>query len=164
MGRMQLGAVVAAVVSAVALAACGSSGPSAAEKKEAAERRAKAHALAVAGQCRDQLGDFISALEDLESRLTVGLNYDDYLSEVGEVTVVYNKIPLGKLDLPCLNHVGVFSEKALQEYAEAAETWQDCIDELCESDSIDPELQASWSRATGLIARAQGGMTELREP
>jgi hypothetical protein len=163
---MRLGVGVAvAIALTLMLVACGSSGPTAAEKKEAAERRAKAHALAVAKKCNGQLGDFLSSLNELDSRLTIGLNYNDYLNEVGDVTVVYGEIPINQLDAPCLGAVGVASEKALRKYTDAAEVWQDCFSEFsCENDSIDPELQVDWSAASGLLAQAQSGMAQLRQP
>lgn len=152
-------------VAALALVACGSSGPTAAEKKKAAERRAEAKALAVAKECRGQLGDFLSSLNELDSRLTIGLSYDEYLSEVGDVTVVYGRIPINKLDPLCLGTVGVMSEKALRKYSDAAELWRACFDDLsCEDDVIDPELQADWAAATRLIGQAQVALNLLRQP
>jgi hypothetical protein len=95
----------------------------------------------------------------------VGLNYEEYFDEVGNVQVAYNRIPINQLDQECLGQVGVPSEKAFQSYADAADIWEECFEELsCENNTIDPELQEKWATAERLEVRAQQGLAAIRTP
>jgi hypothetical protein len=167
---MRVVSLLGLAVLAISLFGCGDSGPSAAEKREAAERKEKAverkeeaAAEAKASECRSQLGDFLESLEELDARLQVGLNYDDYFNEVGNVQVAYNRIPINQLSQECLSQVGLPSESAFRSYSEAAEDWEECFENLtCEGE--DPELQAKWATAERQEARAQRGLVAMRIP
>jgi hypothetical protein len=154
-----------AVLVAIGAGACGSSGPSPAEKKAAAARRAKREAIAAAQRCQDQLGGFLDSLEELDSRLDIGLNYDEYFTKVGDIQVAYNDIPIHQLTPDCGSQVGVPAEKAFNRYRSAASTWDRCFGKLsCSNSDINPELQRAWSRASSQLDEAQRGLKELRSP
>jgi zinc-ribbon domain len=113
----------------------------------------------VSDDCIRELGPFVSALEDLDSRLSVGLNFNDYSTRVGDTRVAYDRINLAKVDTLCLTVVGSPAEDALNAYVEAYNTWNDCIGTPgCTNDSIKSQLQAQWSKATSLIDRIRASI------
>jgi hypothetical protein len=72
-------------------------------------------------RCIAALGDLKDALDALDSRLAVGLNYDEYGTEVGDIVVVYDNSDLTGLGHECLQRVGLKLERALQEYRKRSE-------------------------------------------
>jgi hypothetical protein len=169
---MRVLTVLSAVAMGIALAACGDSVPSAEEKREATERKEKALekkeeelARAEAKECEAQLGGFLESLEELEARLEVGLNYDEYFDEIGNVQVAYNRLPINQLSGECLSKVGLPSEKAFNAYREAAVVWEECFEDLsCETSSVDPEIQREWAKAEQAGSQAQRGLVSIRTP
>lgn len=135
------------------------------ERQAAEEEEALAEAQAVAGQCRSQLGDLKAELAELDSRLSVGLSYDEYGTAVGDVRVEYDQVRIGQLEPACVSGVGLPLEDAMNEYAKAASTWGDCIGDFdCDMDSVDPELQEHWAKAGEKVSDASNGLQELAEP
>jgi hypothetical protein len=80
--------LVAAAVACFAASGCG--GPSAKERAQSrrtdgalllaevrtrADQRAEAERAAAHQECREEIGDFLEALDELSSRLDVGLNF-----------------------------------------------------------------------------------------
>jgi hypothetical protein len=129
------------------------------------EARARAAAQQKANECEDQLGGFLTELEDLNSRLSVGLAYAAYSRHVGDIQVAYDQVQFKELDFGCLTNVGVTAEKALRSYAQADDTWNNCLTDFgCDTDSIDPELQDRWSSASAGIDLARNGLQELAKP
>jgi hypothetical protein len=114
--------------------------------------------------CQQQMRPLLDSLSELDSRLNVGLSYDEYTNQVGNVRVDYDAIDFGQLDDPaCLASVGIPSEKALNQYAKAATVWNNCIGDFnCSNDSIKPTLQRYWSRATTLVASAKDGLDAMK--
>lgn len=105
-------------------------------------------------ECIRQIGPLVSTLEDLNSRLAVGLSFSDYSTRVGDVRVAYDRIDANKLDSLCISLVGKPGEDAFNAYVTAYNTWNDCIGNVdCSTDSIDSQLQAQWSIATNLITQ-----------
>jgi hypothetical protein len=126
------------------------------------EEAAAAEAEAAADECRRQTGGLQRALEELDSRLGVGLAYDDYSTQVGDASVAYDRIPIGRLEQDCLLEVGVHLEDAMNAYIKADDTWGDCIVDFgCDVDSIDPELQMRWAEATREINKAKAGLAAI---
>jgi hypothetical protein len=167
---MRVLTAIAAMALATALVACGDSGPTAEEKREAAERKERAlekkeeeRVLAEAAKCEGQLGPFLESLEELEARLEVGLNYDEYFDEIGTVQVAYNRIPINQLSEKCLTKVGLPSEEAFNAYREAAVIWEECFEDLsCETSSVDPKIQQEWASAGRSATRARQGLVAMR--
>jgi len=101
----------------------------------------------------------VSSLDALRKRLAVGLNYEDYLSEVGRLKATYDEIPAERLAIGCLTTVATPAERALNRYREAANTWGDCLTRAsCDAEAVEPKLQRRWALAAGLLSTAQEGL------
>lgn len=124
-----------------------------------------AEASAALAQCRRQTGGLMSALQELDSRLSVGLVYADYSKEVGNVRVAYDRVPTAKLEDDCLFDVGVNLENAMNSYVKADNIWNHCLTDFgCDNASIKPDLQAKWADATSSIGEAKSGLNSIGEP
>lgn len=107
--------------------------------------------------CVAQVGPFVNALEDLDSRLEVGLTFADYGTRVGDAQVVYDRIDFTAMDPNCLSNVGVPAENALNHYVKAFNAWNACVGKLsCTNAKIKPKLQAEWSAATDILDKIRG--------
>jgi exonuclease VII small subunit len=128
-------------------------------------------ATALATACQAQMGELVDAIGDLNSRLDIGMNYDEYTDEVSDLKVSYDDIDFDLNDdidpsdtFKCLQQVGVPAEKALNEYAKATRTWSNCQDDLyCTNDSIDTALQRRWRQAASQADKAEAGLDELQD-
>jgi hypothetical protein len=101
----------------------------------------------------------VAVLEDLDSRLSVGLNFRDYGERVGDAKVAYDKIVIADLSPDCVSRVGAPAETALNDYIAADDRWNRCIKSLsCKTSSIESELQAKWSDATSQIHSAKAAL------
>jgi hypothetical protein len=128
------------------------------------QEEAAAEAEAAADECQQQTGGLQSSLEELDSRLTVGLAYDEYSTQVGDAQVAYDRVPIARLEQDCLFEVGVHLENAMNAYVKADNVWNDCIVDFgCDVDSIKPELQLRWAEATREIDKAKAGLAAIRE-
>ena len=161
--------VVIAIGVAAVFAGCG--GASEEDKKAAVDARALAErnakraeeARTVADACQAQLKGYISVLSETNSRLDVGMSFADYGDQVGDISVAYDRIPIGQMEQDCLFGPGVTSEKAGQAYTDAYNVWNDCISDFgCDIDTIDPELQSEWLRASTKLAQAKQALNALR--
>ena len=135
------------------------------DAQQAKDAEAKRVAKQAADKCNGQVGGLLKGLQELDSRLAVGLPYAEYSSQVGDVRVAYDRIPLRQLDPECLSQVGLPAEDAMNSYIKADTTWNDCIVQLsCDTDSIDPELQQRWNTASSKIRDAQSGLRDIAQP
>lgn len=135
------------------------------DAQQARERREKQQAQEEAAKCESQLADFLSALRELDSRLDVGLTYVEYSAQVGDVNVAYDQIPFDQLGTDCTIEAGVPSEDALNSYAKAVNIWDKCVSDFgCDTDTIDPELQAKWLDASTKLSEAERGLNALAQP
>ena len=146
---------IGTLVIATLLASCGGGAlvpTSAANSSAPASTTARPTPIPEAVSCPDPVVTFVEALEELDSRLTIGLNFTDYSERVGDARVAYDRIDVADLDEACLDQVAVPAEDALNAYVNAYTIWNDCISDAdCDNDSITPELQAKWAEATELI-------------
>jgi hypothetical protein len=132
--------IATCVAALLAFAATGCGGPSKAQKAQ---------------KCQSQIGAFVDALEELNSRLSVGLSFSDYSEKVGTVRVAYDKITPRELDPDCLDAAGA-GESAMNSYVTAYNTWNDCIgSDSCTTDSIDSDLQQDWAEAIPKVKQAR---------
>lgn len=136
----------------------------AAEKQEQRERAERRKEQARFEDCEETFADLQDALTELGSRLDVGLSYDEYTNEVGDVKVAYDQTDFDSLeDFDCLGGVGLPLERALNQYSKAAGVWSDCFDDIdCDVDSIDPQLQSHWARATKAVESSKSGLDDLQ--
>lgn len=134
------------------------------KSQEAAAEAELAEAKSEMAKCTRQLGGLMEALQELDSRLAVGLNFENYGRQLGNARVAYDRVPFGGLSLDCLS-IGADLESALNRYAKAGGAWGDCIQDLgCDMDQVDPELQAQWSSAGSKVENAEVGIRRLGRP
>lgn len=108
--------------------------------------------------CIDEVGAFFDALFDLNSRLDVGLNFSAYSERVGDAKVAYDRIDIDALDAACIT-VAAKAEDAYNAYADAYNTWNACIgDTNCDNDSITPDLQDDWAKASTLLDEVEDAL------
>lgn len=139
------------------------SGASAGTKRveTAAASRARTRPPA-ARRCGRMLGGFLDSMESLNNTLAVGLDYESYLGAVNHVRATYADLPADRLPLTCLALVGTPTERALNIYIDAANTWGNCLATTsCDSEAVEPKLQRGWEQASDLLAEAQSGLRDL---
>jgi hypothetical protein len=108
--------------------------------------------------CRGDIGSFVNALSEIDSRLDIGLSFVAYSEKVADAKVEYDKIEWPDVGLACVRQVGVFAEQAFNRYAKAYRIWNSCIESpTCTNAKIKRKLQAQWAQATKLIRRAKRG-------
>lgn len=172
--------IAAALVSASlapALASCGGPSPeeqarakaaaqAARERQEAEiERLAQQAASTREEACRDGLGKLLTSAGELNSRLTIGLDYSEYFDQVADLRVAYDSSSFDDLELRCIQGVGVRLERALNEFAGAARSWDRCVDDYaCDNDDNTRRLQARWATAGQQIQAAKDALDELGDP
>ncbi len=173
---MRIGIVAAVVGSLLLAAGCGQSAEQ--KREEAARaraalearraRRERAHELAVYRGCSAAFSGLQDAVGELDSRLSVGMNFEAYGTAVADVRVAYDKTDFDNIDLAaadrltCLGGVGMPLEKALNQYVAAYTRWNDCIQDIyCDTDSIDGALQARWGKATRAAEKARANLEDM---
>lgn len=169
-------ACLAAAALALALASCGGDSPqatakagTAASKPEtdpsaslSAKTKAKLRAASAGGRCAGQLGGLLEAMEKLRGQLVAGLAYEPYVGAVKKIVVAYDELPADEIALGCLRAAGTPTEKALNRYIAAGNTWTNCVEvPSCEAASIEADLQAKWHQASEYLSKAQRGVRSL---
>lgn len=150
----RLAGVISIAILALTLSACGGDDPAAAEKGSSAQRQA-ARASTTSRGCQNQLGGLIRSLNTLRRRLAFGLSYERYLYDVRKVKAAYDEVPVDKLTIDCVISVATPSERALNHYIDAANTWGNCLATAgCESTSVEPKLQRKWRQASASLSEA----------
>lgn len=144
---------------ALVLTACGDESTSASGQATPAPSGAEPVARSPAdARCRGQLRPFLGSMDALREDLAVGLSYEGYLDELGEVRDAYDRIHADRIPVDCLLVAASPGERALNRYIDAANTWGDCLaTAACETESIEPELQRRWALASDLLSAAQSG-------
>jgi len=152
---------ISLVTLVLAMGGCG--GPSAAETHAAALKKEKASAAAAAkklradqqaahDQCVAQLQPFIDALNQVNSRLEVGLNYSDYGDRLGDAQVAYDKIQvdgLADISPKCLDAAAKL-EHSYNEFLKVKNVWSACIDDYaCDfsKGTANDQAQQGWQKA-----------------
>lgn len=184
-----LGGVAATIAMTLSLTGCGDKG---AEERKAAEAKAAASsAAAEASQsaaaekaradriareqaaydaCTTLTGDLIDALKQVDSRLSIGLNQDEYGDLLGDVQVEYDDLasqvrPDVDADTQeCITDVAVPLERAFNRYVKVNNAWSRCISDYnCDFNegAINRRTQVSWLLATNLIAKAEKKLAGL---
>ena len=148
-------------------------GPTAAEQEQAREEareEALAEAQAVQAECEEHIRPLLDKLQEVDSRLDIGLTFDEYGDFVGDISVEYNKIKFKELanvgdDLACVNDVAVPAENATNSYISSYRIWEECFNDInCSNDSIKTDLQTKWSSASTQIKKASKGLNKLGKP
>jgi len=159
--------ISSAVVALIAIASVTTilivtAGPSAEERKIAADARTTAAAEAAADKaaavtaqlqetCQSTLADFKTALESVNSKLSVGMSQDDLNTALGDTRVVYDQMDGDAIgsDSYCLEKVGKPLEDAFNGYVKSSTTWSKCIQDYdCEvKGSVLKGMQDKWAKA-----------------
>jgi len=109
--------------------------------------------------CKAQLGELLAALQEIDSRLDIGMTIADYGQRLGDAKVAYDRIDFGSLEPGCVSSVGVPLENAFNEYIDAYQAWDSCIDRVtCRLSSVEPELQDHWAAASDYIDEAAAAL------
>ena len=125
-------------------------------RDEAAER------FAMYQECQNRTRPLVNELNELDSRLDVGLSFAEYGSHVGNLSVAYSRLRPGSLDFECLDAAVAF-ETAYRKYARAYNVWNDCIGDFgCSVDSIESRLQVYWLEAGSAFDRGKRALNGLR--
>lgn len=134
-------------------------------REEAAAREAEklAEARGIYDSCRVQLEPLMNALTTADARLDVGLSQADLSDLIGKASVAYNRIDIDELGTGRCLRVGGALEAAFNQYAATVSTWNDCIYELyCDvDDDILPGMQVKWLRASNQLDRAESMLDSL---
>ena len=126
-----------------------------------AAEAARAQAVAAKAKCTQHIGPLITALEDINSRLGIGLSFNAYSEKVGDLQVAYDRITVPALEPTCLN-AAVAAEAARNHYAAAYNAWNDCVSDVdCDNDSVTPELQDRWAKASPSVERASSRLRDV---
>ncbi|MCW2755210.1 MAG: hypothetical protein JWQ32_2621 [Marmoricola sp.] len=162
------------------VAGCGSTGESAkqiaADKAAEQARAATAHAAAVKGAqtkayqiCVAQLSGLPDQAQAMESRVSVGLTFEQYSGVIGTAKIAYDKMERvvaqkpQPMTLPCLK-VGAKYEAGFARYVTAFNLWNTCIGEYNCSISSGPtasKMQAAWTRGAALFDQGQNLLAKL---
>ena len=151
-GKLIVGVAVCAV--AFVAAGCGAS-----KEKQAAENKQA---------CQAAIGGFVTALQDLNARLNVGVVYADYGNKVGDISAAHARIDTGAEALQnedCLNIV-TEGESAFESYAKANEIWTHCIqsagaDPNCVRPKMLSRLRAQWNDASTQVEQVTADLASF---
>lgn len=175
MRRLLVGTFVCAVaiVSLALLTSCGGTAEPASQAADpAATTSASAQTdtgpspgeLADAQTCLDEISPIVTAEQEVNGRLSVGVSYDEYRRLLGRVGVTYDRINVDALSPECLDEAGVPVEKAFNAHSKAENAWNNCLaDYNCDVDSIDPQLQRNWAQAGRLADGAADYLNQMED-
>jgi hypothetical protein len=122
-----------------------------------AEKRAQA--------CKAQVGEFLTSLETLDNRVSVGFQYAPYSQRVKQVRDAYGRVPYKDLAFDCLTKVGVPAEAALNRYAKADSIWHGCVtDPACDMGATESNVRRHWRDASASIRAARRGLRAIAQP
>jgi hypothetical protein len=133
------------------------------QQTQATQRRQAAHAKAEV--CKGKLGELITSLEDLNSRLAGGFQYAVYTHRIRDLQAMYEQVGYRRLDFGCLTEVGLPVESAINRYAKADAIWYRCAsDPGCDTSKVEPKVRQHWRDASNSIADAKRGLKQLERP
>jgi hypothetical protein len=130
--------VVVGVLSAMLLNGCGDDGPTPGDSQSPA--------FDAAG-CRSEIGPLLDALNEVNSRLDIGMTVSDLGNEVGSAKVAYDAVNVSTAVQAC-GGVAESAETVLNDYIGSLNDWNSCIqDQYCDTDNM-PNVQAAWAKAS----------------
>lgn len=170
--RILTGAAIAIVVVAGAAAwLVATAGPSAEQEQAAEQARVNATSAMkdanteqrVYENCNAALEGTASALTELDSRLAVGMSYDEYSTSAGDASVAYGAIDQSAVTGDCALRAGLYIEEALNTHIEASEIWRKCLNRLCNFNrEINAEMQEKWLAASNKITKANQALYDMK--
>lgn len=158
--------VVAIAVATVALAtACGSSGGTASGSKSSGGGSSPTVATVEQmskSDCLSKLGPFLNSMQEINSRLDIGMNESEFVQRVGTAKVKHDQLDPKALQGTCLD-AGVDLEKALNKYIKAANKWSNCVSNFsCTFKKINAVMQLYWLQASTRISTAEKKVGKLQ--
>lgn len=155
--RAGRGAFLSVLVAAgFAAVGCGSSSEDAAKEKQA---------------CQAATSEFVTAVQDLDARLNVGVAYAEYGTKVGDISAAHARIdPTAEIfqNEDCLNIVTA-GETAFNSYVQANQIWTQCIrstgyNPSCARAEMLRRLRAQWSDASSQIEQLTAALMSFGQP
>lgn len=81
-------------------------------------------------RCRARVEPLLRALRRMDSRLSVGLTFDEYRTGVGDIEVAYGEFDPGRPVKGKCRDVATSAHYALLDYRDALDSWSFCVVEL----------------------------------
>lgn len=146
--RLSKGTLIAVVSLAVLLIA--SIPPS-----QGAEKERAASSL----DCRSATAPALTALDELRAKLLTGLSYDGFVDEVRELRKVVGAMPVGQMNLACLQGAAGLAAGVFNEYTYAVAAWGECIARRsCDLRSNQPVIERKFWVAGLFIDEAHAAL------
>jgi hypothetical protein len=119
--------------------------------------------------CKRAVGPLLRAESQVDDRLNVGIQFSDYTSRLGDISVAYSHavtaLKAGVIPQSCINRVGLPLQRAFNDYRAAGNVWNHCItDYSCRFDHGSPALkkaQAKWSAASVALDDARSNLASM---
>jgi hypothetical protein len=98
----------------------------------------------------------LSALQEVDSRLSIGMAFDEYGDRIGDAKVAYDRLDFKRLNENCIFKVGIALESGLNHYIDANNIWDECIDDFdCSVEgAVLQKMRKHWSESTERIEAA----------
>lgn len=166
--------LVLAVLCALLATGCGTTGKSdsekAAEQRASSAARAAEEATALFRECSELTGDLDEEVSGINSRLSTGMQFEEYTSKVGDAVAARDravkKIESDGMSDECLSSVATPLENAMLALAKGGDIWNECIQDYnCSFDEGSDALtrtQKQWTKADNLVTKAEGNLEALR--
>jgi hypothetical protein len=115
-----------------------------------------------ADKCRRQIGSLLGTLNEIDSRLDIGLSQTEYADFVGDASVVYDAIPFRRLTADCID-AAVHLENAFNHYITANSDWDDCIwDFDCDVErDVLSGMRIEWDDASRQLDKVERKLTRM---
>lgn len=108
--------------------------------------------------CRAQIGTFVDALQEINSRLDVGMNVGELSTRLGTAKVAYDKLDPARAVDEC-GGAAAHAEDAYNAYLLSVQAWQECIDDTYCTPTT-PKMQRQWAKAGRLLASIDNALSE----
>lgn len=142
------------------------SASAASESAAAAELEAQ---QATYGACQEAVERFMTELQEIGSRLNIGMNYDEYSDYLSDARVTYDRdftaTVIDDMEPECLSSVAVPLENAFQAYVNVLTLWGDCIEDYdCDFNEgeTDRKAQRGWVRAEKQTQKAVNALAAMK--
>lgn len=148
------------LAAATMTAACGgeSEADQRAEREYRSDLKQWKRETAAQEKCKQAMGTLRREVQELDGRIEIGLSFQEYQTQVGDVSAVYRQGEFEDAGFDCLQAVGLPLERALRQHERAYDKWGECIEDFdCDIDAIDPELQDHWLKAQQSLDEANRG-------
>jgi hypothetical protein len=113
-------------------------------------------------ECEKVIGEFLDGLATLDSRLDIGMNYEEYGNEVSGINVSYDAFEVDDIPGPKCLAVARSAETAFNYYIAAYRKWDRCLFDRydCEVE-IDTNVQDKWADASRYLGFAEDELSEM---